>query len=49
MERDAVESMQGNLHRGWPAIFASYGLRVLFIRLRVFAGALRTRATVRKS
>jgi len=26
MERDAVESMQGNLHRGWPAISASYGL-----------------------
>ena len=26
MERDAVESMQDNLNRGEPAIFASYGL-----------------------
>jgi F0F1-type ATP synthase assembly protein I len=26
MERDAVESMQGNLHRGQPGILASYGL-----------------------
>jgi F0F1-type ATP synthase assembly protein I len=26
MKRDAVESMQGNLDRGEPAIVASYGL-----------------------
>jgi F0F1-type ATP synthase assembly protein I len=26
MERDAVESMQGNLNRGEPAIVASYAL-----------------------
>jgi len=26
MEPDAVESMQNNLRRGEPAIFASYGL-----------------------
>ena len=26
MERDAVESMQGNLNRGEPAIVASYGV-----------------------
>jgi F0F1-type ATP synthase assembly protein I len=26
MERDAVESMQGNLNRGEPAIVASYSL-----------------------
>jgi F0F1-type ATP synthase assembly protein I len=26
MERDAVESMQGNLNRGLPAITASYAL-----------------------
>ena len=42
MERDAVESMQGNLDRGTPAIVASYGV-IGAIMLLLMAGFLSDR------